>query len=279
MKNNINKKIPLTIIIPVKNEEKNLVRCLQRVKAFSQVVLIDSGSTDSTPEIAKTANVEIVEFSWNGSFPKKRNWALCNIKIENDWVLFLDADEYLTDEFINEIKFTLPESKVNGYWVNYSNYFMGKRMNFGDPMRKLALFRFGKGEYEKIPETSWTNLDMEVHEHLIVSGDVGSLRSSIDHHDYKGYEAYVNRHNAYSTWEALRYSELTKQSSNEILNFRQKIKYLLINSWMLGPLYFIYSYFFRLGFLDGKAGLILSINKAIYFFQIKIKINELNALS
>lgn len=279
MNNKIDIKIPLTIIIPVKNEEKNLARCLQRVNAFSQVVLIDSGSTDSTSEIAKTANVKIVDFKWNGSFPKKRNWALSNLTIENDWVLFLDADEYLTDEFVNEVKLTLPESKLNGYWITYSNFFMGKRMNFGDPMRKLALFRFGKGEYEKIPDTSWTNLDMEVHEHLIVTGDVGSLRSSIDHHDYKGYEAYINRHNAYSTWEALRFSELTKRAEHKNLNSRQKVKYFLINSWVLGPLYFIYSYFFRFGFLDGKAGLILSINKMIYFFQIKIKINELNSSS
>ena len=83
----------LSIVIPVKNEERNLAECLENIKAFENVIIVDSGSTDRTLEIAKEFGREVVQFEWNGQFPKKRNWVLRNYQFKTRWVMFLDADE------------------------------------------------------------------------------------------------------------------------------------------------------------------------------------------
>jgi len=266
--------IPVSIIIPVKNEEISLCDCLKRVTLFNQVIVIDSSSTDKTPEIAKQFRVEYYNFLWNGKYPKKRNWALQNLKINNEWVFFLDADEYLTDRFISELVEKIKDPKINGYWINYQNHFIGKSLKYGDKMKKLPLFRKGKGEYEKIEEDLWSLLDMEVHEHPIINGIIGQIKSPIIHNDFKGLENYIARHNAYSSWEAKRYLQLTNNGFSG-LNFRQKIKYKLITTRLLPFVYFLGSFIFKLGFLDGKEGYYLAIYKANYFFQIQTKIIEL----
>jgi glycosyltransferase involved in cell wall biosynthesis len=268
--------IPVSVVIPVKNEERNLPLCLERLKRFSEVLVVDSGSTDATREIAEASGVRVVDFQWNGHFPKKRNWVLRNVELANDWVLFLDADEYVSEAFSDEVERVVGGEGHSGFWITYHNHFMGKLLKHGDPMRKLALLRKDKGEYERIEEDAWSHLDMEVHEHPLVQGMVGELKTPVEHHDYKGYEAYIARHNAYSSWEAQRYLALREKGFRGLTK-RQRLKYRFMNSWLLGPFYFMGSYFYKLGFLDGKAGLLLALNKAVYFFQIKCKIDELRS--
>ncbi|MBK8805093.1 MAG: glycosyltransferase family 2 protein [Bacteroidales bacterium] len=267
--------IPVTVIIPVKNEEKNLPNCLDKLGEFAQVIVVDSNSTDSTPEIVNKYGFEYYNFNWNGKFPKKRNWALRNIYIKNDWIFFLDADEYLTIEFIQELREKIFESKYAGFIVYYQNHFMGKKLSFGDKMKKLPIFKKNKGEYEKIDEDSWSHLDMEVHEHPIIEGEIGVFKNHILHNDYKGLEQYIARHNAYSTWEAKRYIHI-KNSNKKHFTFRQRIKYSLFKSYFLPMLYFVYSYIIKLGVIDGSAGYFLAKYKANYFFQIRTKIIELS---
>ena len=91
--------LPVTVAIPVKNEEANLARCLEALGRFAEIVLIDSGSTDRTVEIARDFGIRIVNFEWDGKYPKKRNWFLLNEPPEQSWVLFLDADEVVNDAF------------------------------------------------------------------------------------------------------------------------------------------------------------------------------------
>jgi glycosyltransferase involved in cell wall biosynthesis len=270
----MNKSIPITVIVSVKNEELNLPTCLEKLINFSQVVVVDSMSTDKTPEIVKSFNFELINFKWNGKFPKKRNWTLRNVKLKNDWLLFLDADEIITESFIKEISNNIKNTKHSGYWLNYNNFFMGNQLKFGDKMRKLAFFKKESGEYEKIEEDSWSNLDMEIHEHPILDGSLGEIKSAIIHNDYKGLEHYIAKHNSYSSWEANRYNSMKKDSAKN-LTFRQKFKYSLINTGLLPLIYFMYSYFLKLGFLDGKSGYFLAKYKSNYFFQIQTKIKEL----
>ena len=267
-------KIPVTVIIPVKNEEINLPICLNQLQEFKQIIIIDSNSTDNTSKIAKASSADFYVFNWDGHFPKKRNWALRNLNIQNEWVLFIDADEYLTDEFKKELSEKIKNDQINGYWVSYQNHFMGKKIKYGDTMKKLPLFRKGKGEYEKIEEDSWSHLDMEIHEHPVVDGKISKIKHSIIHNDYKGLEHYIARHNAYSSWEARRFVQLRKTGFSQ-LNFRQRIKYKLINTGLLPIAYFFGTYFLKLGFLDGKQGYYLAKYKANYFFQIQTKIIEL----
>lgn len=265
-------KIPVSVVIPVKNEEKNLLRCLSLLKDFSEVIVVDSHSTDKTPQIAENYGCRLIEFCWNGRFPKKRNWVLRNVELKNTWVLFLDADESVTDDFIVCIRKMIERTDCCGFWIYYNDHFMGRQLKHGVKMRKLALFRKDKGEYEYIDEHAWSHLDMEIHEHPIIDGTVEVFPVPLIHNDYKGLEHYIAKHNAYSTWEVHRFFQLIK--SKEHLTFRQKVKYFLLDSWFLAPLYFFYAYFLRWGILDGKAGLLFSLYKMQYFFQMKTKIIE-----
>lgn len=265
-------KIPVSVIVPVKNEEKNLPKCLSLLKDFSEVIVVDSHSTDKTPEIVRAFGYRLIDFAWNGQFPKKRNWVLRNVLLQNIWVLFLDADEMVTDKFIACIRKKIDHTDCCGFWIHYNDHFMGRQLKHGVKMRKLALFRKDKGEYEYIDEHAWSPLDMEIHEHPIIAGKVETFPVPLIHDDYKGLEHYIAKHNAYSTWEVHRFFQLRK--SETYLTFRQKVKYFLLDSWALAPLYFFYAYFIRLGFLDGKSGLLFSLYKMEYFFHIKSKIEE-----
>jgi glycosyltransferase involved in cell wall biosynthesis len=264
-------KIPITIIIPAKNEALNLPECLGRLARFSQIMIIDSGSTDETPEIAKKFGVELHQFEWNGKFPKKRNWTLQNISIANDWVLFIDADEFVTEAFIDEIASKIQNPTYNGFTIQFENYFMGKKLRYGYGLKKNALFKKSKGAYEKIEEDLWSHLDMEVHEHPIIEGAIGVIKEKVIHKDFKNLEHYIAKHNAYSSWEAKRYLQL-KGTKNGQLSLNQKIKYGLLHTGLLPIVYFIGAYILKLGFLDGKAGFYLAKYKAHYFFQIQTKI-------
>ena len=153
---------------------------------------------------------------------------------------------------------------------------MGKEQKYGLKMRKLALFKKHQGAYERVDEDSWSHLDMEVHEHPIIEGAVGYLKQTIIHKDYKDLEHYIARHNAYSTWEAKRYMNL-KASGFDTLTLRQKLKYKLVTSGVLPILYFVGTYFFKFGFLDGRTGYYFAKYKSYYFYQIQTKIKELKS--
>jgi glycosyltransferase involved in cell wall biosynthesis len=267
-------KIPITVIVSVKNEELNLPSCLEKLMRFAQIVVMDSGSTDATMDIATAMEAEVVQFQWNGKFPKKRNWALQNANLLHEWILFLDADEFVTDEFVNEVAIKIQDSNYNGYTIQFENYFMGKKLKYGYGFQKSALFKKSKGAYEKIDEDLWSHLDMEVHEHPIIEGKVGVIKAKVVHKDFKNLDHYIAKHNAYSTWEAQRYLQL-QQSKNSDLSLNQKIKYGLLNTGLLPAVYFMGAYFLKLGFLDGKEGFYLARFKAHYFFQIQTKVDSL----
>jgi glycosyltransferase involved in cell wall biosynthesis len=267
--------LPVTVVIPVRNEERNLPACLAELHRFAKVIVVDSASADRTPTIAREAGAEYLTFTWDGRFPKKRNWVLLNHPFTTPWVLFLDADEYVTPAFVDELADVLPHTAHSGFWLHYTNFFMGRQLRHGIPMRKLSLIRVGTALYERIDEDHWTGLDMEVHEHPIVRGSVGELRSPITHNDYKGLHAYIRRHNDYSSWEAARYSQLrATPASWAAFTPRQQRKYRSLAKWWLAPIYFLHSYVWKLGFLDGFPGLAFALMKAIYFFQIRLKIFE-----
>ena len=225
-------KLPVTVIVSVKNEEINLPHCLERLGPFDEVLVVDSMSTDATPHIIADFGYTKIDFKWNGQFPKKRNWTLEHVPIKNDWVLFLDADEFVTDTFVAELRNKITHTGHTGFWIYYNNYFMGSEQKYGLKMRKLALFKKDSGRFERIEEDSWSHLDMEIHEHPVINGSIGHFKSTIVHKDYKGLEHYIARHNAYSTWEAKRYLQLKAQKDVRF-TFRQTLKYKLVTTGLL----------------------------------------------
>lgn len=269
--------LPISVVVSTRNEELNLGACLDRlVGRFAEIVVVDSGSTDRTRSIAEAAGVRIVDFAWNGQFPKKRNWTLRNADLQQPWVLFLDADELVTDAFVAELARSLPTTTHVGFWVTYENYFLGTQMRHGDRMRKLCMFRRGAGEYERIEENRWSRLDMEIHEHPIIAGSIGEIAAPLIHADKRDFASHIAKHNEYSSWETHRYFELRNGGAEvwERLTDRQKKKYRNLDKWWLAPAYFITAYLLRRGFLDGSAGFRFALFKLFYFWQIRVKIQE-----
>lgn len=272
-------KIPVSVVIPVRNEEANLAECLQHLVPFDEIVVVDSGSTDATCQIASDNGAAVIQFEWNGAYPKKRNWVLLNHRLRNTWVFFLDADELVTEEFCDEVRIAIEQDQHDAFWLRYTNYFLGRPLKRGDPQRKLALFKVGKGLYEKIEEDSWSNLDMEVHEHPVIDGVVGEIRAPIDHRDDRGVAKFIQRHQDYALWEARRTIQLRQSEPTvwEELTPRQRKKYRHIDKWWFAWAYFLSSYAFKRGFLDGQAGFAYAFYKLWYFWTIRLLIKEQNA--
>lgn len=273
----------VTVVIPVKNEATNLPVCLARLEGFGKVVVVvDSGSTDATCEWARDAGAEVLVFEWDGKFPKKRNWVLQTHTFDTEWVLFLDADEFVSEAFKAELAGTLQDTGCVGFWLNYERWFLGKQLRHGDEFNKLALFRVGAGAYERIEENQWSALDMEIHEHPVLEGSIGEIRAPIEHNEYRGLHHYIAKHNEYASWEAARYlcligkSEGVNSESEEWLGLtpRQRKKYRHLSKWWAAPVYFIRGYILKGGFLDGAVGFHFALGKAIYFYQIRLKIRE-----
>src|SRR5208337_1821709 len=119
-------KLPVSVIVAARNEEKNLPRCLEALRDVGEVYVIDSQSTDATPEIAQSCGAKVVQFHYEGGWPKKRQWAMDTLPLAYDWILLLDADEVLTPELVEEIRRALMNPEVNGYFIRLQMYFLGR---------------------------------------------------------------------------------------------------------------------------------------------------------
>lgn len=280
-------KLPITILIAVKNESLNLPKCLAALMPAERVVLIDSASTDETAQIAQDYCAEIVQFKYLHTYPKKRQWALDCASINTPWVFLLDADEVMTDELWREISVVLnsPNPKA-AYLVEKAFHFLGKRFRFGGfSFQAVLLLQTGKGRFEELAVDPCSNLDMEVHERIVVDGEIGVLKNPVLHEDFKGLQAYIDRHNKYSSWEAelrLRYLDSGQYGDTAVKpklfgnsqERRRFLKKLVLKMPFEHWVWFVYHYFVRLGFLEGRRGLIACQIRASYIAQTNAKIYE-----
>jgi len=291
MPNNYSK-LPITILLATKNEAVNLPRCLDALRMAERIVVLDSESTDATVEIALAYDAEVVQFKYKGGYPKKRQWGLENLTIETPWFFLLDADEVITEVLWDDIAAAIHGSEnYDAFFVRKGFHFLGRRMNFGGfSHMAVLLVRTGKGRFEQLLSDSANSLDMEIHERLVVQGRIGRLKTPLIHEDFKGLEAYIFRHNKYSTWEAqVRYRYLTTGRYGEDTiqpgffgnsqERRRWIKTIVIRIPFEHHLWFLYHYFFRLGFLEGQAGLIASRIRSSYISQTRSKMYELRLQS
>ena len=274
--------LPLSVIIGVRNEARNLPRCLESLREIGEIYVVDSQSTDETVEIARSFGANVVQFHYRGGWPKKRQWAIDSLPFAHDWILLLDADESLTPELVKEIKAAIQDSRYDGYHIVLRIYFLGRELRHsGASFRKLALFRRGTGHYEcRLREQDSSMADMEVHEHVVVEGRTRCLQSPLLHHNVRSLSHYIRKHDAYSNWEA---NVWVNGSTNELVpslmgTQAQRRRWLRRNFFALpgSPLaFFLYKYVLRLGFLDGIPGLIYCCFQGVQFFHIKAKIYEL----
>jgi glycosyltransferase involved in cell wall biosynthesis len=240
----------LSVAIITKNEEANLARTLASVLFADQIVVLDSGSTDRTVEIARAANTEVYQEPWEG-FAAAKNSAIA--KCTGEWVLSLDADEELTTELQTEIRALLrSDASVDAYFIRRRNLFLGRWIKYGGfyPDPKLRLFR-------RVGSTAPPQFeDRPVHETIAFDGKTATLQHDLIHHAYPTLENYIEHMDRYSTL------------GSEMLVNRGKTSRtwpaFICNVVLVPKLTFLWNYVFRLGFLDGREGLLLHLYQAAY---------------
>ena len=277
----------LTAIILTKNESINIVDCINSIKGLAErIVVVDSGSTDNTVELAKELGADVYTHPFE-FYAAQFNWALDNTNITTKWVLRLDADERFTPKLCEEAKIMMERhanDDVNGFTLEAWFFFMGKCLKHGgSKKRKLMIFKNGIGRIE----------DRKRDAHTILSkGTSIALKEKFLHYDFKDLSDYIGKYNLYATREMQDYIAYLQGASPDINTDRKiqktrKMKFGLyykmpkfIRAWM----WFVYNYYFRLGFLDGKEGYIYHflecywyrylVDAKIYEYEISKRVND-----
>ncbi len=235
-------KPPLSVVVITKNEESTIGRCLNSVKEIAdEILVIDSGSTDKTVEIAKEKGAFVIKKDWSG-FSNQKNFGIQ--KAKNPWILSIDADEELSEKLKNSIKNELKNPKFDCYQVSRKTYYMGKFLeHVWYPEWRIRLFKKDRGIFEG-----------EIHEVFKCDGTVGKLEGDLYHYSFKGLK--------HQFLKAIDYGEI---SAKELYKRGKKptLKHLMIN-----PLWsFIKTFFIQKGFLDGKRGFLASVYISFYTFM------------
>jgi glycosyltransferase involved in cell wall biosynthesis len=271
-------KVPVSVIVPVRNEAGNLPRCLGSVGWAGEVWVVDSASTDGTVAVAEAAGARVVQFEFKGVWPKKKNWALENLPFAHEWVFILDADEVLPPEAEGEFREVIARGEVEGYWINRRFWFAGRPLRHAYfPNWNLRLFKHALGRHERLAEGATASGDNEVHEHVVVRGRTGRLRCVMEHHAFPTAEVFVEKHNRYSNWEARVAVErmagggLQDAGVRRLRGMKRWFGRMPFRPWLR----FLYVYFWQRGFLDGRAGYHFAQLHAMYERMNVIKTWEL----
>jgi glycosyltransferase involved in cell wall biosynthesis len=275
---------PLSVLIPARNEEANIAAAIQSVGWADEIWVVDSQSADRTADIARELRANVVQFTYPGGGPKKKNWALENLPFRNEWVLILDADERVTDDLEQEIRQALSHNGADGYFLDRDYIFMGRSLRCFRPNWNLRLFKHRLGRYERLATEVANTGDNEVHEHVLLPGRVAHLSSPLRHEDRRPLRAWVDNHNRYSEWEARVYQQflqepipLARVLALEPVWRRRLLKRLWVRLPLRPLARFLAFYVFRKGFLDGRQGFRYAVLMAYYEFLITLKLKELSA--
>ncbi|MGC1462820.1 MAG: glycosyltransferase family 2 protein [Terracidiphilus sp.] len=236
----------LSVVLITLNEAVNLPLTLASVRWAQEIVVVDSGSTDATVDIALKAGARVFEEPWKG-FATQKNSAIAHAK--GEWILSLDADEEVSPELAREIQELLAgEPRQSAYRIPRLNHFLGKPLRHGGywPDPKLRLFRCGTASFAQRP----------VHETMETTGSIGRLKNQLIHHCYPTLEDYIEHMNRYSTAGA----QMLVDSGRA----PRTVLALGLNALLNPAATFVYNYIFRLGFLDGREGLLQHLNHSVY---------------
>lgn len=257
-------KLPITLIILTKNEDKNIVNIIKNTNDyFNQTIIVDSYSDDTTTDICKRYDIEVYQNKFVNQ-GIQFNWALDNCKINNEWVMRLDADETMEDELKFEILELFNSKKINeneGYFINRMLLWNGKWIKYGGiyPHYILRLFKFGYGRSEEITE-----------EHIVVNGKTARLKNKLIENNLKNNIGFFTEKHMFTAIGEMR--EYLSENKKELIyedqgfhksSIRRKMKnvYYKFPFYLRALIYFLYRYIFLLGFIDGKEGF------SFHFFQ------------
>ena len=257
----------LTAVIFIKNEENNIRECIASLPPEIPIVVVDSDSTDQTKNIAEAAGARVLNFRWDGKYPRKKEWTRRQFN-EHDWLLLLDADLRCTPSMYQECINVVASDKFSSALIPINYWFMGKELKHGSKPSYLGLLNVGKCRY---PDVELDNLgygDIEFHYQPICSGLTAKLRNPINHMDRDPVVSWFERHVKYATYQAqleLHPSVMKEMNKNKTL--RGKMLYKMPLRAMSQ---FMYSYTFKLGFLDGVAGFRYSYLHAFHYYLARV---------
>ena len=242
----------ISAVVLTKNEEKNIKGCLESLKWCNELIVIDDDSADKTVEIAKKLGAKVFRHSLNNDFSKQRNYGLG--KAKGDWVLFLDADERITDVLQYEVSYLISGSErklqLNGFLVKRQDIIWGKKLRHGET-GNIKLLRLAKKDFGK-----WEG---KVHEKWIVKGKVGILKNPIIHYPHQRITDFLREINFYTD---IRAKEL----------YEKKVKAHWQDIVLYPRIKFFVNYFIKKGFLDGVPGLIYALMMSFHSFLVRGKL-------
>ena len=265
----------LVVVIPTLDEEIHIRRAVDSALSLGHVVVVDSGSSDDTRRIGREMGAEVLRHAWEG-YAAQKNWALAQVMDKFEWVLFLDADEWISHDLSAEIRVAI-ESTIDGFHIPRLNVFEGRvlRHAWWYPDYQLRLFRAKKGRFE----------DRRVHEHVIVDGQAGFLERPLMHENLKGLESFIHRHARYADLEAreilkARWGAVEGNRRARLLgSWPERRRFLKVRVWYRMPFRpafrFVWMFVVKRGFLDGRQGLIYCQLIAAYEAMIDARLLEL----
>lgn len=256
--------IPVSVVIMTKNEERRLPGCIESLAGqFSEVFVVDSNSEDQTKAIAERMGAKVVNFTWNRQYPKKKQWCLENLPFQNDWTLYLDADERVTPEAMQELR-ELIQRDLSGYgafWISFDPVWQGKRLRHGQCNHKICLKHKSRARFPVIDDLDTPKNEVEGQYQPRIDGQIGEIRSRMTH-DCDPIPAWYRRH--------INYAEVAAMMQDRVLNkhetgWRAVCKQILKRLPLQGFLIFLYGYIWRLGFLDGREGFDYAAARGWYY--------------
>ncbi len=272
----------VSVLILTKNEERHIERCLASISSFAtRVLVVDSGSTDRTVELARAGGAEVLENPWL-NYATQMNWGIDHVHSESEWVMRLDADEYVTPALADEIRNKLADlpSSVEGVYVSRRMTFMGRTIRWGGvfPIRVLRLFRNGKGRCEN----RWMD------EHILVPGDTEEFQGELIDDNHNSLAWWTEKHNSYSNREVVdllnlehgfmpheTVADLRKGQQAGVKRWLKESVYARLPVGGRAALYFFYRYIVRLGFLDGREGTAFHVLQGFWYrYLVDMKLHE-----
>jgi len=267
--------LPISAVVFTKNEELNIQMCINSLGKFSEIVVLDSMSTDNTKQIASNNGLQVVDFQWNHMYPKKRQWSLQNVSYKNDWILFVDADERISDGLLQELSDFMSHHAhtyvAASLPVEY--IFAGKILRHGQRPRKIALLKIGENSFPEIDDLASDGMgELEGHYQPTSEGKVKKFKSGITHDDKDPIASWMIRHINYAKWES--YLLENPNVKNDV-NYAKGWFGSLFHRLPFRPVvFFVYCYFVRMGFLDGKAGFDYAFAKSWYYWLSGLMVRE-----
>jgi glycosyltransferase involved in cell wall biosynthesis len=268
----------MTVLVLTLNEEVNIGRCLGSVGWASQVIVVDSGSTDRTVEIARRMGAEVVRRDFD-DFASQRNWAMHHPSVNNDWVLFVDADHWVSEPLAVEIQQTVERGRFDAYAYRCRLIWQGRWIKYAGWYSGLWMTRLARCEI--------AHVEGKYSEQLAVPGAIGTFVNDIIDEDAKPFEAWLAKHNRYSTLRAEQVAALRSKPLSERLKSalgtqprkrvgRELIKQMILPKLPLAPFgVFVYLYLLRGGFLMGRTGLEFCTLHAVQEMHVRIKVREM----